>query len=112
MATCPQSVEGSAHKGGKRPVLEYVSSSWDLCSIIFQDELEKMEKRAIRFTGNITTETKSMTGLLEKLNQESLKKWRKDSRPIMLCKDGKGVASTRTNDLVPSTESLKWTVEL
>ena len=41
-----------------------------------------------------------MTGILEQLKWESLKKRRKDSRLIMLYKGLKGAASIPTNDLV------------
>ena len=87
-----------------RPVLEYCSSVWDPQSIPFQDELEKVQKRAARFvTGNYTYKTGSLTGILEQLKWESLKKRRKDSRFILLFKGLKGEASIPTNDLVPQT---------
>ena len=48
------------------PVLEYGSSVWDPQSVLLQDELEKVQKRAAIFvTGNYTYETGSMTGILE-----------------------------------------------
>ena len=44
-------------------------------SILLQGELEKVQKRADRFiTGNYIYETGSMTGILEQLKWESLKK--------------------------------------
>ena len=65
----------SAYKGLVRPVLEYGSSVWDSSSILLQEELEKVQKRAARFvTGNYIYETGSMTGILEQLKWESLKK--------------------------------------
>ena len=68
----------------------------------FKMNLRSAEKGAARFvTGNYTYETGSMTGILEQLKWESLKKRRKDSRPIMLYKDLKGAASIPTCDLVP-----------
>ena len=85
MAACPRDVKESAYKGLVGPVLEYGSSAWDPQSILLQDELEKVQKRAARFvTGNYTYETGSMTGILEQLKWESLKKRRKDSRITML----------------------------
>ena len=92
----------SAYKGLVRPVLEYGSSVWDPQSILLQDELEKVQKRAARFvTGNYVYETGSMTGILEQLKWESLKKRRKDSRLVMHYKGLKGAASIPTNDIVP-----------
>ena len=98
MAACPRDVKESAYKG-----LEYGSSVWDPQSILLQDELEKVQKRAARFvTGNyVNYETGGMTGILKQLKWESLKKRRKDSRLIMPYKGLKGAASIPTNDLVP-----------
>ena len=42
-----------------------------------------------------------MTGILEHLKWESLKKWRRDSRLILLYKGLKGKASIPTDDLIP-----------
>ena len=102
LAACPRDVKESAYKGLVRPVLEYGSSVFDPKSILFQDELEKVQKRAARFvTGNYTYETGSMTGSLEHLKWESLKKRAKNSRLIILYKRLKGAASIPTSDLVP-----------
>ena len=94
LSACPQDVKESAYKGLVRPVLENGSSVWDPSSILLQEELEKVQKRAARFvTGNYLYETGSMTGILEQLKWESLKKRRRDSRIIMLYKGLKGAAS-------------------
>ena len=86
LAACPRDVKESAYKGLVRPILEYASSVWDPQSIVLQDELEKVQKRAARFvTGNyVDYETGNMTGILKQLKWESLKKRRKDSRLMML----------------------------
>ena len=77
LAACPQDVKKSAYKALVRPVLEYGSSVWDPQSIFLQDELEKVQKRAIRFaTVSCTYESGSMTGILEQPKWESLKKRR------------------------------------
>ena len=53
LAACPRDVTESAYKGLVRPILEYGSSVWDPQSILLQNELEKVQKRAARFvTGN------------------------------------------------------------
>ena len=50
-----------------------------------QNELEKVQNRAAKFvTGNYNFETGSMTGILDYLKWESLKKRRRDSRLILL----------------------------
>ena len=61
-----------------------------------------VQNRAARFvTGNYNFETGSMTGILEHLKWESLKKLRRDSRLILLYKGLKGKASITTYDLIP-----------
>ena len=65
-------------------------------------KLEKVQNRAARFvTGNYNFETGSMTGILEHLKWESLKKRRRDSRLILLYKGMKGEASIPYDDLIP-----------
>ena len=58
LSACPQDVKGSAYKGLVRPVLEYGSSVWDPSSILLQEELEKVQKRAARFVTDKTTSMK------------------------------------------------------
>ena len=75
----------------------------DTQSLLLQDELEKVQKRAaslVHVIGNYTYGTGRMTGILEQLQWESLNKKRKDSRLIMLYKGLKGAASITTSDLV------------
>ena len=55
--------------------------------------MEKVQNRAARFvTRNYTFEEGSMTGILEQLRWESLKKRRTDNRLILLYKGLKGKA--------------------
>ena len=78
---CQQEVKEAAYKGLVRPVLEYSGSVWDPSGVGLQNELEKAQNRAARFvTGNYNFETGCMTGILEHLKWESLKKQRRDSR--------------------------------
>ena len=70
--------------------------------MLLQDELENLQNRAARFvTDNYTYETGSLTGILEQLKWESLKKRRKGSRITMLYKGLKDAASIPTGDLFP-----------
>ena len=86
---CPKEVKEAAYKGLVRPDLVYSSSVWD--PLGFQDELEKVQNQAARFvTGKYNCDTGSMTGILEHLKRESLKKRRRDSRLILLYKGLKG----------------------
>ena len=105
--SCPQEVKETAYKGLARPVLDYGSSVWEphtVPGVVLQEELESVQKRAARFvTGNYNYKTESMTGILEQLKWESLKKRRKDNRLILLYKGLKGKASVPTDDLIPKT---------
>ena len=101
---CPQEEKEAAYKGLMGPDLVYSGSVWDPSCVGLQDELEKVQNRAARFaTGNYNYDTGNMTGILEHLNWESLKKRRRDSRVwlILLYKNLKGKASIPTDDLIP-----------
>ena len=100
--SCPQEVKEAAYKGLVRQDLRYSGSVWDPSGVGLQNELKKVQNRAARFvTGNYNFETGSMTGILEHLKWESLKKRRKDNRLILLYKGLKGKASIPTDDLIP-----------
>ena len=91
-----------------RPVLDYGSSVWEPPGVVLQEELESVQKRAVRFvTGNYNYETENMTGILWQLKWESLKKTRKDNRLILLYKELKGKASVPTDDLIPKTRRCR-----
>ena len=63
--------EWSLAVGLVRPVMEYGSSVW----VLLQGELENVQKRTVRFVlGNYSYETGSMTGILDQVKWESLKK--------------------------------------
>ena len=88
---CPQEVKEAAYKGLVRPVLEYSGSVWDPSGVGLQNELEKVQNRAARFvTENYNFKTGSMTGILEYLKWELLKKRRRDSRLILGYKRSEG----------------------
>ena len=98
---CPQEVKEAAYKGLMYPVLEYSGSVWEPLGVGLQDDFEKVQNRASRFvTGNYNCENGSMTGILEHLKWESLKKWRRDCRLILLYKGLKGKASIQTDDFI------------
>ena len=94
----------AAYKGMVRPTLQYGSSVWDPHPDKLQEELEKVQNRAVRFvTRNYVYETGSMTGFLGQLKWESLKKRRKGNRLILLYKGLKGKDRIPTDDLIPKT---------
>ena len=92
----------SAYKGLVRPVLEYMygSSVWDPPSILLQDELEKVQKRAVRFvTGNYLYDE---TGLCR-----MKKKYDWHSRTTKVRISGVQSVSIPTNDLVPPIRHVR-----
>ena len=78
--SCPQDIKEAAYKGLVHPITEYGSLVWDPYTLGLQEKLEKVQNRAARFvTTNYTRKQGSMTGILEQLKWECLKKWRKDN---------------------------------
>ena len=65
---CPRDVKEAAYKRLVRLVLEYGSFVWDPQGVVIQEEIEKLQKRAVMFvTSNICFETVSMTWILEQI---------------------------------------------
>ena len=70
--------------------------------MVLKQEIEKVQNRAARFvTSNYSFETGNMTGILENLKWESLKKRRRDSRLILLYKGLNSAAFIPTDELIP-----------
>ena len=91
-----------------RLILEYEISVLDPYTQGLHDELEKVQNSAARFvTRNYTREEGNMTGILEQLKWESLRKRRKDNRLILLYKDLKGKARIPIGDLIPKTRRCR-----
>ena len=88
----------------------WCAKSWNI-EVLFvglQEELEKVQYCVARFvTRNYTFEAVSMTGILEKLKWESLKKSRTDKRHILLYKGLNGKARIPTDDLIPETRRCR-----
>ena len=71
--------------------------------MVLRQEIEEVvQNRADRFvTSHYCFETGSLTGILEKLKWESLKKRRRDSRLILLYKGLKGAAIIPKTVFIP-----------
>ena len=70
-----------------------------LQTVFEKKKIEKVQNRVV--TSNYSFETGSMTGILENLKWESLKKRRRGSKLILLCKGLKGAVCIPTDDLIP-----------
>ena len=106
--SCPQDVKEAAYKSLVRPILEYGSSVWDPRCNEQNSELENVQKRKARFLKrNYSRETGSMTGILEELKWETLKKQRQDNRLILLYKGLKSKARIPTVDLIPKNRRCR-----
>ena len=82
---CPQDVKEAAYIL-VRPVLVYGSCVWDNQGVVLKQEIKKKKKkkkkinRAARIvTSHYYFENENMTGILEKLKWESLKKRRRET---------------------------------
>ena len=94
----------------KQLIKDWCAQSWNMevHTKCLQEELEKVQNRAARFvTRNDTFEEGSMTGILDQLKWESLKKRRTDNRLILLYKGLKGKAKIPTDDLIPKTRRCR-----
>ena len=105
---------GFLRRNIRQLIKDWCAQSWIMAvrfgtpGVILQEELESVQKRAIRFvTGNYCYETGSKTGILGQLKWESLKKRRKDNRLTLLYKGLKGKASVPTDDLIPKTRRCR-----
>ena len=76
-----------------RPVLEYSSSDADPSSILLQEELEKVQKRAARFEQTTSSMKLEHDRHSITTKVELSKNRRRDNRIIMLCKGLKGATS-------------------
>ena len=80
--------------------------------MVLQEETEMVQNKPARFvTSNDCFETGSMTGVLEKLRWESLKKRRRDSKLILLYKGVKGGTNIPTDDLIPQLGSVEIIID-
>lgn len=101
---CNKEAKETAYLSLIRPILEYAGTVWDPNCKYLEDELEKVQKRAARFTvNNYTYEEGSMTQIMEELKWKSLKERRKENRLILFHKGLNGLANIPTSDVIPNT---------
>ena len=81
-----QSIKDHAYKAPVRPKLEYSSCSWDHSHTNQIKKIEKVQRRAARFTCNRYRNTSSFTDMLEDLDWPTLQVRRLRTRLIMFYK--------------------------
>ena len=95
----------------KQLIKDWCAQSWNmevLFGIIILNASGKVQNRAARFVSmNYTFEEGIMTGILEQLKWESLKKRRTDNRLLLLYKGLKGKARIPTDDLIPKNRHCR-----
>ena len=98
----------------KQLIKDWCAQSWNM-EVLFGILILNASRRNWRrfrivpldVTRNYTFEEGSMTGILEQLRWESLKKRRTDNRLILLYKGLKGKARIPTDDLIPKTRRCR-----
>ena len=82
LSACDHTVKEATYIGLVRPLLEYASSAWDPHTDQLFNEIEKVQRRAVRFvlSDYHNYEPGSITKMLEKLGWKTLQQRRKTDR--------------------------------
>ncbi|XP_072036699.1 uncharacterized protein [Amphiura filiformis] len=84
--SCPKDLKATAYQTLVRPHLEYSSTIWDPHTQDLKDQLEKIQRRAVRFVCNDFRRTSSVTAMLNALQWDTLETRRKAARLSMFHK--------------------------
>ena len=80
---CSKEVKETAYLTLVRPCLEYASSVWDPYQLYLISNIEKIQRRAARWTLSDYNRYSSVSNMLKQLQWSSLEKRRSDSRLCM-----------------------------
>ena len=84
LASCPRDIKAQSYQALVRPILEYVSMSWDPYTKSNIQQLEAVQRRAVRFaTGDYRT-TSSPSQMIEDLGWEPLYQRRANFKLVMV----------------------------
>ena len=103
--TAPRETKDLAYKTLVRPQLEYCSTVWDPHTTKAADPLDKVQRRAARFTTNRYHNTSSVTDMLQTLKWEPLSQRRAKQRLIILYKTTHDLVAIPKSYLIPTTTS-------
>ena len=86
LSKCSKKVKESAYLTLVRPCLEYVACVWDPCQLYLKKEIEKVQKRAVRWTLSDYSRYSSVTEMLSQLQWATLEQWRCITRILIFYK--------------------------
>ena len=86
MGRCGSSVKETAYKTLVRPILEYCSSIWDPYQVGLREDIEAIQRRAVRFVAGRFDHHASVMEMLQELGWESLEERRRSFRESLLRK--------------------------
>ena len=95
-------IKDQAYKSLVRPILEYSSSVWDPDSVVQSSKLEKIQRRAARFTLNKYQRTSSVGAMLQQLAWPTLAERRRAARLNMMFKMQNNLVATDTTHYLTS----------
>lgn len=83
---CPSHIKTSCYKSLIIPILEYACTIWDPYTLKDINKIEKIQRRAARFSKNNYSWSTSVTGLINDLNWQSLQSRRSNLKLMMMYK--------------------------
>ena len=103
---CSRKAKAAAYKALVRPLLEFASPVWDPITTTCIDSLEKIQRRAARWTMRDYRQTSSVDAMLQELDWPTLQARRKTARLTALYKYKNGLLHVDTR-YAPTTNSQK-----
>ena len=105
---CPSFIKTFCYKSLIIPILEYACTVWDPYTRKVINKIDKIQRRAARFTKNNYSWSTSVTGLINDLNWQNLQTRRSNLKLIMMFKITRNLVSIpKSHYLIPCTSSTR-----